>query len=452
MALAVSAARVRTDDAATEWRSYSGDNGARKYSPLDQITKDNVSQLQIAWRRPQLAPAVAALLPPTFRLSNNFRATPLMIHGVLYASNAIGLTEAFDPETGKTLWVQRPPGGEDVRGGTSNRGVAYWTEGAAERIFSFRGHSLFALNPKTGEPIPDFGNTGAVDLNDGLDITLGQWHGTSAPLVVKDVVVVGSAMAEQDSATKKEGQPGDVRGYDVHTGRLRWTFHVVPREGEDGRESWEEESWRYTGAGNVWAPMSADDDLGYVYLPTTSVTNDMYGGHRKGNDLFSDSIVCLDARTGRRVWYYQTVHHDLFDYDNPAAPILADITVDGQTIKALVQVTKQSFAYVLDRTNGKPVWPIEERLVPQSDVPGEQTSPTQPFPTRPPAFDRQSVTEDDLIDFTPELRAMALDLVKHYRHGPLFTPPSVVSHDPGGRLGTIQMSGSVGGADWTGAA
>ena len=198
--------------------------------------------------------------------------------------------------------------------------------------------------------------------------------------------------------------------------------------------------------------MSADDELGYVYLPTTSATNDMYGGHRRGNDLFSDSIVCIDARTGRRVWYYQTVHHDLFDYDNPAAPILADITVDGRPIKALVQITKQSFAYVLDRTNGRPVWPIVERAVPQSDVPGEKTSATQPFPTKPPAFDRQGLDENDLIDFTPELRAQALDVLKHFRHGPLFTPPSVVSGDPGGTQGTIQLSGSVGGADWTGAA
>jgi quinoprotein glucose dehydrogenase len=243
-----------------------------------------------------------------------------------------------------------------------------------------------------------------------------------------------------------------VRGYDVHTGKLRWTFHIIPRAGEPGIETWEDEAWRYTGAGNVWALMSADDELGYVYLPTTSATNDMYGGHRKGNDLFSDSIVCIDARTGRRVWYYQTVHHDLFDYDNPAAPILADITVDGRPIKALVQITKQSFAYVLDRTNGRPVWPIVERPVPQSDVPGEQTSATQPFPTKPPAFDRQSVDENDLIDFTPELRAQALDVLKRFRHGPLFTPPSVVSDDPNGTQGTIQLSGSVGGADWTGAA
>ena len=447
-------------DRTGDWPFYAGDNGAKKYSPLDQINRDNVSTLRIAWRRPQLDSSIAALLPANFRLSNNFRSTPVMVRGVLYASNGIGLAEAFDPETGRTLWVQKPggpgspgsPASEDVSGGTSNRGVAYWSEGANERLLTHRGHSLFALNPKTGEPIPGFGNKGAVDLNDGLDTRLGQWHWTSAPLIVKDVVVMGSAMAEQDSATKKEGQPGDVRGYDVRTGKLRWTFHVVPREGEDGRETWEEESWRYTGAGNVWALMSADDELGYVYLPTTSVTNDMYGGHRKGSNLFSDSIVCIDAATGRRVWHYQTVHHDLFDYDNPAAPILADIVVDGRRIKAIVQITKQSFAYVLDRTNGNPVWPIEERPVPQSDVPGEKSSATQPFPTKPPPFDRQSLLDDDLIDFTPELRAAARDVVKQFRHGPLFTPPSVVSDDPLGTKGTIQMPGSVGGADWTGAA
>jgi quinoprotein glucose dehydrogenase len=434
-----------------EWPFHSGDNGSKKYSPLDQINKQNVSTLAIAWRRPQVDPAVAALLPPTFRMPNNFRSTPIMVRGVMYASNAIGLTEAFDPETGKTLWVQKP-GGEEVRGGTSNRGVAHWQQGAEERLFSFRGHSLFALDPKSGEPIAGFGDKGAVDLNDGLDTTLGQWHWTGAPLVVKDVVIMGSAMAEQDSATKKEGQPGTVSAYDVRTGKRRWTFQVVPRDEEEGRDTWEDEAWRYTGAGNVWALMSADDELGYVYLPTTSVTNDMYGGHRRGHNLFSDCIVCIDVRTGRRVWYYQTVHHDLFDYDNPAAPILADITVGGRKIKAVVQVTKQSFAYVLDRTNGKPVWPIEERPVPQSDVPGEKTSPTQPFPTKPPPFDRQGIGEQDLIDFTPELRAMALDVLKRFKHGPLFTPPSVVSGAPNGTQGTIQLSGSVGGADWTGAA
>jgi quinoprotein glucose dehydrogenase len=448
--LGMALAAVPPADQIVEWRHYSGDNAATKYAPLDQIGKENVSTLAIAWRRPHLDPSLAALVPPSLRLSNNYRATPIMIGGVMYVSNAIGLAEAFDAETGRTIWVQKP--GEDVSGGTSNRGVAYWREGTDERLFSFRGHSLYALDPKTGERIAGFGKDGAVDLSDGLDTSLGQWHWNGAPTVVRDVIVVGSSMAEQDSATKREGQPGDVRGYDVRTGARRWTFHVVPREGEDGLASWEDEAWRYTGAGNVWSLMSADEELGYVYLPTTSVTNDMYGGHRRGDNLFSDCIVCIDARTGRRVWYYQTVHHDLFDYDNPAAPILADITVAGRRVKAVAQITKQSFAYILDRTTGEPVWPIEERPVPQSDVPGEKTSPTQPFPARPPAFDRQGIAEDDLIDFTPALRAQALDLLKQFRHGPLFTPPSVVSADPAGTQGTIQLSGSVGGADWTGAA
>jgi len=451
LGVAIASAPAPKDSAGAEWRYYSGDNGAKKYSPLDQINKDNVSRLRIVWRRPQVDPAVQVLLPPSYRLPNNFRSTPIMIGGVLYASDGVGLAEAFDPETGKTLWVQKPGAGE-FKGATGNRGTAYWRQGAEERLFSHREHSLFALNPKTGEPYSTFGDRGSVDLNAGFDPALGQYHWNSAPLVVRDVVVMGSAMAEQDSAKKQEGMPGDVRAYDVHTGKLRWTFHIIPRAGEPGTETWEDDAWRYTGAGNVWALMSADDELGYVYLPTTSATNDMYGGHRRGNDLFSDSIVCIDARTGRRVWYYQTVHHDLFDYDNPAAPILADITVNGRAIKALVQITKQSFAYVLDRTNGRPVWPIDERPVPQSDVPGEKTSPTQPFPTKPPAFDRQGLSESDLIDFTPELRAQALDVLKRFKYGPLFTPPSVVSDDPNGTQGTIQLSGSVGGADWTGAA
>ncbi len=269
------------------------------------------------------------------------------------------------------------------------------------------------------------------------------------PLIARDVIVMGSAMADQDSATRVEGDPGDVRAYDVRTGTLRWTFHVIPQEGDPALKTWKGDSWRYTGAGNVWSLMSADDELGYVYLPTTSMTNDMYGGHRLGDTLYATSIVCVEAATGKKVWHYQTVHHDLFDYDNPAAPILVDITVDGKPIKAVAQITKQSFTYVLDRVTGKPVWPIEERPVPASTVPGEQASPTQPFPTRPPAFDRQGITENDLIDFTPELRAEALAIFKQYVTGPVFTPPSVVGEHT---KGTIELPGSVGGADWTGAA
>jgi quinoprotein glucose dehydrogenase len=436
--------------ASGEWRYYSGDNGSKKYSPLDQINKDNVGRLKIAWRRPALSAEFAAS-NPQLRVTNNYRATPIMVNGVLYASNAVGLAEAFDPETGKTLWTQKVPA-EGVRGSTANRGLAYWSEGNEARLLTYTNSFLYALDPKTGEPFQNFGDGGKVDLAAGMGPLMRTYRWNSTPLVVRDVVVMGSAMADQDSATKKEGAPGDVRAFDVRTGKLRWTFRIVPRPGEEGNDTWEEDAWAYTGAGNVWSLMSGDDDLGYVYLPTTSVTNDMYGGHRKGANLFSDCIVCIDAKTGRKIWHYQTVHHDLFDYDNPAAPILADVTVEGRRVKALVQVTKQSFAYVLDRTTGKPVWPIVERPVPQSTVPGEKTSPTQPIPTKPPAFDRQGISEDDLIDFTPELRAEAVAIMKKYRIGPLFTPPSVAGEGPNDTKGTIELAGSVGGADWTGAA
>jgi quinoprotein glucose dehydrogenase len=432
-----------------EWRHYSGDNGSTKYSPLAQITKDNITRLRLAWRRPQLDPSLLEQ-NPTLRPANNFRSTPIMVGGVLYASNGIGLVEAFDPVTGRTIWVQQVPASE-LPVGSANRGVAYWGQGASGRILTFRNHYLYALDARTGKPIAEFGTGGRVDLTAATGAAKAySWNGT--PLVVQDVVVLGSSMAEQDSAARMTGAPGDVYGFDVRTGQLRWTFRPIPRAGEPGIETWENESWRYTGAANVWAPMSGDDELGYVYLPTSSATNDMYGGHRLGANLFSSSIVCLDAATGKRVWHFQTVHHDLFDYDNPAAPILADITVDGRRIKAVVQVTKQAFTYVLDRVTGQPVWPIVERPVPASTVPGERASPTQPVPSKPPAFDRQGLTVDDLIDFTPQLRAEAIEIIKPYVTGPVFTPPSIEGPGPQDTKGTIQMPGSVGGADWTGAA
>ncbi|MGQ0735886.1 MAG: pyrroloquinoline quinone-dependent dehydrogenase [Acidobacteriota bacterium] len=442
-------ARAQNGPTHGEWRYYSGDNAATKYSPLDQIHAGNVGQLTIAWRRPHLDPSYRGINPAP-RLPNLFRSTPIMVGGVLYASNAVGLAEAFDPATGATIWTQTPgPGG---LGGSSNRGLAFWGMGAEARIITYQNRYLTALNPATGAPIESFGTGGIVDLTKDLGPRARGYRWSSPPLVTGDVIVMGAWMVDQDSASRQEGEPGDVRAYDVRTGRLRWTFQVVPREGDPAISTWEEASWRYTGAGNVWAPMSADEELGYVYLPTSSVTNDMFGGHRLGDNLYSTSIVCVEAATGRRVWHYQTVHHDLFDYDNPAAPILVDITVDGRRIKAVAQITKQSFVFVLDRVTGKPVWPIEERPVPASTVPREKASPTQPFPTRPPAFDRQGITEDDLIDFTPELRGEALAIFKQYRTGPVFTPPSVVETRAGGTLGTIQMPGSVGGADWTGAA
>jgi quinoprotein glucose dehydrogenase len=432
-----------------EWRNYSGDNGAKKYAPLDQIDRTNVSRLRVAWRRPQISAEFLAA-NPNLRLANNYRSTPIMADGLLYATSAVGLAEAFDPATGRTMWSQRTAEQESGNPGLGGalRAVAYWAEGGADaRVFTYHRQFLYALHPKTGAPIPTFGAGGRIDLS-----VNGRYLWNAPPLVVRDLVIVGSSMPEQDSATKAEGDVGEVRAFDVRTGRPRWRFRVIPSEDDPGAKSWESDALRYIGAGNVWAPMSADDELGYVYLPTSSPTNDMYGGHRPGNNLYTTSIVCLDATTGRRVWHFQTVHHDLFDYDNPAAPILVDIRVDGRPIKAVVQLTKQAFAYVLDRVTGEPVWPIVERPVPASTVPGEKASPTQPFPTKPPPFDRQGATVDDLIDFTPELRAEALAIVKQYVIGPVFTPPSVVSSDPNGTKGTIQMPGSVGGADWTGGA
>ncbi|MBM3773025.1 MAG: pyrroloquinoline quinone-dependent dehydrogenase [Acidimicrobiia bacterium] len=432
-----------------EWRYYAGDNHATKYSPVDQINRSNVGQLRVAWRRPQIAPDFLAA-NPKLRLSSNYRSTPLMVGGLLYATNAVGLVEAFDPATGRTVWTQKAT--EEAAGnpglGGALRGVAFWGAGADARLFSYYKTTLYALNPKTGEPIRTFGTGGGVDL-----AVNGRFLWNAAPVVVRDVVIVGSSMPDQDSATKKEGDVGEVRAFDVRTGRLRWRFRPIPTEDDPGAKTWEDLSvLRFIGAGNIWAPFSADDELGYVYLPTSGATNDMFGGHRPGANLYTSSIVCLDAMTGRRVWHFQTVHHDLFDYDNPASPILVDITVDGRRVKAVAQVTKQAFTYVLDRTTGQPVWPIKERPVPTSTVPGEKPSPTQPFPTKPPAFDRQGVTIDDLIDFTPELRAEAVEILKKYQYGPIFTPPSVVSQNPGGTKGTVQLPGSVGGANWTGAA
>jgi len=435
-----------------EWRYYSGDIGATKYSPLAQITKDNVRNLRIAWRRPAVNPAATSGMEG-FRANPNFHSTPLMARGVLYASNGVGLVEAMDPETGTTLWMQKPLDSDGPKlQGTSNRGVAYWTDGSDRRLLAIRGQYLFAINPETGALYRDFGENGKFDLTPGLGPMLARFSWNSPPLIVRDVIVIGASIPDQDRATKKEGPPGDVRGYDVRTGKHLWTLHVIPREGEPGIETWEDGSWGYTGGGNVWGPISADPELGYVYLPTTSPTNDGYGGHRRGDNLYSTAIVCLDAKTGKRIWHHQLVRHNLWDYDNAAAPILGDITVNGRRIKAVVQVTKQAFAFVFDRVTGEPVWPIEERPVPQSDVPGEKAAATQPFPTKPPAFDRQGISIDDLIDFTPELRAEAMQIVKPFVIGPIFTPPSVHGDGPNDKKGTIVLPGLVGGANWPGAA
>ena len=433
-----------------QWPNHSGDKGSTKYAPLDQINRSNVRNLHVAWRRPAVADELREQ-HHELKFSNLFRSTPLMINGVLYASDGIGLVEAFDPATGRTLWVQESTDlGPEALAGTSTRGIAYWRNGADERILSVRPPYLYAINLKTGELIRSFGEAGKVDLRTGLGPQPQPFNFTSAPLIVKDIAVIGSSIA--DNPNVKEGTRGDVRGYEIKTGKLRWTFRTIPGEREFGVETWEGRSWEYTGAVNAWSNLSADEELGYIYLPLTSPTSDMYGGHRLGNNLFSDSLVCLKAETGERVWHFQLVHHDLWDYDLPAAPILADIRVNGKPIKAVVQVTKQGFAFVFDRVTGQPVWPIEERPVPQSATPGERTAPTQPFPTKPAPFERQGVSVDDLIDFMPELRREAIDITKRYVVGPLFTPPSIKGDGPNDTKGTLQLPGSVGGADWNGAA
>ena len=433
-----------------EWRYYGGDLGSTRYAALDQINPDNVSELEIAWRwnGNNLGPG------PDI----NFRATPIMMNGVMYTTAGTRRAAvAIDPETGETLWIYRFEEGERAKSAprkTSGRGLSYWTDGEDERLFFITpAHYMIALNAKTGQPYPDFGRDGIVDLREGLDQNINVMNdpvGSSTPgIVIGDVIVIGNAFPAGGVPPTKEMPVGHIRGYDVRTGERKWIFHTVPRPGEEGHDTWEGDSWKYTGNVSVWTSMSADPELGYVYLPTEAPTGDYYGGHRHGDNLFSQSLVCLDARTGERVWHYQLVHHGIWDYDLPAAPVLADIIVDGKKIKAVAQVTKQAFTFVFDRETGEPVWPIEERPVLQTTIPEEKTAPTQPFPTKPAPFDRQGVSEDDLIDFTPELKKEALEIGATYTLGPLFTPPTVVTET---NKGTLNLPGSQGGANWQGAA
>lgn len=441
------AASAAAQDAA-QWGFYSADRATTRYSPLAQIDRANVARLTIAWRHPHADPAILAA-NPDLAVSNRYMATPIYVDGLLYVPNAFGLVEAIDPKTGKTVWTQKPliAGPEGLPALMISKGVAYWGRGADARILTVRQQHLFALDPKTGEPIASFGDGGKVDLT--TPEFRYKWAGV--PVVAGDVVVLGASMLEQDSAVYKDGPPGDVRAFDVRTGKPVWSFSPIPRAGDPATATWKDDSWKYSGAGNTWSTFSYDESLGLLYVPTSGGTNDMYGGHRLGDNLYGSTIVALDAKTGERVWHYQTVHHDLFDYDLPAAPILIDIRVDGRPVKALAQVTKHGLLFVLDRATGKPVWPIEERPVPASTAPGEVAAATQPFPTKPPPYEHQGLTENDLIDFTPALRAEALEIVKKYRLGPMFTPPSVID-EAGGKLGTIQLPGSSGGANWNGGA
>jgi len=438
---------IGSAQAQSDWSYYGGDRAFNRYSPLDQITAENVSELEIAWRRPAVADSIRNAYPQV-RVSGNLRSTPIIVDGVLYAANGVGLAEAFDPATGETIWIQQPmsPTLEDVQG-QSTRGLEYWTDGSENRLFVVRKGYLYSLDPASGQMNSDFGNDGRVNLVPSGSRTLSFFSG--GPVIVNDVVVVaGTIDGAGDSGAKWRGVASeDVKGYDVRSGELLWTFHAVPGEGEFGFETWGNDSWRDSGDLGSWCCLSADEDQGYVYVPFTAPTAAYFGGHRPGDNLFSNSLVAIDVNTGERVWHFQMVHHDVWEYDNVGPPVLGNIVVDGTPIKAVMQANKTGWVYVFDRLTGEPVWPIEERPVPQSAVAGEVLSPTQPFPTKPAAFATQGVSQADLIDF-PELGQVARATAANFVIGPIFTPPSLVANEVGGTQGTLMLPGSWGSANW----
>ena len=448
LCLALSGSSFGEGTGGGEWVHFGGGLDSNKYSPLDQIDASNVSDLEIAWRW-----NVRDVEEATGEITRGFRVTPLVVGGRMYLSTGLNLVVAMDPASGELIWTYDPKAYDfptPTHGGLGSRGVEYWTDGDEERIIMGTGGlQLIALDAKTGTPFLDFGDNGVVDLSIGLGrpIQRSRYNVKSPAVVCRDTIVIGSVV--NDLGSTKLMPPGHIRGYDVRTGEMKWIFHTIPQEGEFGVETWGGDSWKYTGNTNVWSLMSADEELGYVYLPIGTPTNDWYGGHRPGDNLFAESLVCLNAETGERVWHFQAVHHGTWDYDFPCAPNLIDIVVDGKPIKAVAQVSKQAFTYVFDRVTGEPIWPIEERPVSTDGAPGEARSPTQPFPTKPPAFDRQGVSEEDLIDFTPELRAEALEIVEDFVIGPLFTPTIV--RGAGGKDGLIQVPGIIGGANSMGA-
>ena len=443
-----------------EWPTYNADLAGSRYRPLDQINASNFGNLEVAWR----FKTDSIGNRPEYKLEG----TPLMVNGVVYATagSRRGVI-ALDAATGELLWVHGEH--EGARGAAaprqlSGRGLAYWSDGGEERIlYVTPGYRLIALDAKTGTPVPGFGKGGVVDLKLDDDQAFSAWNAAgewvpdltngeiglqSAPVVAKDTVIIGAAFREGMTPRSKRNNKGYVRGFDVRTGKRLWIFHTIPMKDEFGYDTWENGSAEYTGNTGVWSQISVDEQLGLVYLPVESPTGDYYGGHRPGNDLFGESLVCVDLKTGKRKWHYQLVHHPLWDMDISSAPLLADINVDGKPIKAVALPSKQGFLYVFDRVTGKPVWPIEERPVEKGNVPGEWYSPTQPFPSKPPAYSRNGVTPDVLIDFTPALHDQALTIVAKYHLGPVFTPPTAGKVE--GPLATLTLGTAAGGTNWPG--
>src|SRR5467141_557181 len=438
-----------------EWPYYTADLKGTKYSPLDQINASNFKDLEVAWR---------------FKTDNlgtrpeyKLEGTPLMVKGILYATGGTRrAVVALRAETGELLWTHSEFEGARAVAAPrqlSGRGLSYWTDGRDERIlYVTPGYRLVALDARTGNRISGFGKEGIVDLKVGvvygtgqqIDLETGDAGLHSTPTVVKDVVIVGMSMKESMTVKTHDNSKGQVRAFDVRTGKQLWSFNTIPRPGEFGNDTWLNNSWATNGNAGVWTQITVDEELGLVYLPVESPTSDFYGGHRPGNNLFGESLVCVDLKTGQRKWHFQIVHHPIWDYDLSSAPILADINVNGRAIKAVALPSKEAFLYVFDRVSGQPVWPIDERPVPKGEVPGEWYSATQPFPTRPPAYARQAVGVDDLIDFTPELRAQALQNVENLKMGPMFNPPAVSKR--GGVLAALTLGTTGGGTNWPGAA
>jgi quinoprotein glucose dehydrogenase len=439
-----------------DWTHYTADVHGTKYAPLDQINASNFNQLEVAWR---------------FKTDNlgtrpeyKLEGTPLAVHGVLYTTAGTRRSViALDGKTGELIWSHSYREGNRAAIAPrqlSGRGVAYWTDGKGDErvLYVTTGYRLIALNARNGSMIQSFGEGGAVDLKKGavtgkgqqIELETGEIGLHSTPTVVKDVVIVGSSFKEGMTVVTHNNTKGLVRAFDVKTGKLLWTFNTIPRPGEFGNDTWENESWATNGNTGVWSQITVDEEAGLVYLPVEDPTSDYYGGHRPGNNLFGDSIVCVDLKTGQRKWHFQVVHHPIWDYDMSSAPILLDANVNGKLIKAVAVPSKQSFLYVFDRITGQPIWPIEERPVQQSEVPGEKTSPTQPFPTKPPAYGRPFLkVPDDLIDFTPAMRSQALENLTPYRVAGMFNPPVV--GDPNGIRGAINVGNASGGTNWPGA-